>query len=199
MDADALRTALETDYADELDRLGSPALLQALSGGDPDPTALLAAAADSEHAARETFRQWVADTADPTLRETFNAVVEQEDEHFRRVRAHLPDDATPPEGAGPMHAYLRGRTDPIQRVAGGMVGRTLVSLRTHARLIDFFDERGAADRADLFRDLRAETEACLEDGLEALDARADSDDWDAAEAVAGYTITLAADDLNDPR
>ncbi|WP_435066580.1 rubrerythrin family protein [Haloplanus sp. C73] len=198
MDAAALRASLEADYADALDRLGSPDLLLALSGGDPDPTALLVAAADSEYAARETFREWAADTDDATLRETFEAVAEQEADHCRRVRDEIPDAAShDPERSGPMHAYLRGRSDPIQRIAGGMVGRTLVSLRTHARLIQFFEGRDSGDRAALFRDLRAETETCLDDGLATLDARADGDDWAAAEAVAGYTITLAADDLDD--
>ena len=198
MDAAALRATLEADYADALDRLGSADLPVALSGGDVDPAALLAAAADSEYAARETFREWVADAADPSLASTFEAVAEQEADHFQRVRSFIADDTThDPDRSGPMHAYLRGRSTPIQRIAGGMVGRTLVSLRTHDRLIACFEASGERDRAALFRDLRAETAACLDDGLAELDARADSDDWAVAEAVAGYTIRLAADDLDD--
>jgi hypothetical protein len=77
-----------------------------------------------------------------------------------------------------------------------MVGRTLVSLRTHERLIAFFDDDDRY-RAALFRDLRDETAACLDDGLVTLDDRAEGDDWAAAEAVAGYTVRLAADDLRD--
>jgi len=203
VDADALRAAVEAEHADALSLLGSSELLVALSGGDPDPASLLRAAADSEYAARETFREWAAATADPALRETFAAVADQEADHFRRVRAEMAADTAPaPERSGPMHAYLRGREDPIQQVAGGMVGRTLVSLRTHERLIDFFatavrDDAVAHERAALFRDLRDETAACLDDGLGLLDERAEGDDWTAAEAVAGYTIRLAADDLRD--
>ena len=200
MDADALRAAVEAERADDLSLLGSPDLLVALSGGDadPDPAALLRAAADSEYAARETFREWADAAADPDLRETFAAVAEQEADHFRRVRAEMADPGEhDPERAGPMHAYLRGREDPIQQVAAGMVGRTLVSLRTHERLIDFFDECGDRDGAALFRDLHDETAACLDDGLATLDRRAEGDDWAAAEAVASYTIRLAADDLRD--
>ncbi|GAB6862617.1 rubrerythrin family protein [Haloplanus litoreus] len=197
MDAADLRTSLETDYAVALARLGSRDLLVALSGGDPRPSALLCAAADSEYAARETFREWADTTADDALRDAFAAVAAQEDDHFHRVRAVMdaPDDHRP-TGSGPMHAYLRGREDPIHRVAGGMVGRTLVSLRTHGRLIDFFDGRDA-DAERLFRELRAETADCLDDGLATLDARASAEDWEAALAVAGYTIRLAADDLAD--
>jgi len=200
MDADALRAAVEAEHADALSLLGSPDLLVALSESDaaPDSGALLRAAADSEDAARETFRGWADAAPDHDLRETFAAVADQEAEHFRRVRAAMTDPGDHDSGrAGPMHAYLRGREDPIQQVAGGMVGRTLVSLRTHERLIDFFDGRGDRDRAALFRDLRDETAACLDDGLAALDERAEGDDWAAAEAVAGYTIRLAADDLRD--
>jgi hypothetical protein len=198
MDADGLRAALEAEHADALDLLGSRDLLVALSGGDPQPAALLAAAADSEYAARETFREWADGAADPTLRETFEAVAEQEADHLRRVRAAMADDtAHDPDRSGPMHAYLRGRENPIQQVAAGMVGRTLVSLRTHGRLIDFFDAADDRDCATLFRELRVETAACLDDGLAILDERADGDDWAAAEAVAGYTIRLAADDLRD--
>jgi len=198
MDADGLRAAVEAEHADALDLLGSRELLVALSDGDPRPAALLAAAADSEYAARETFREWADGTVDPALRDVFEAVAEQEDDHFHRVRTAMgDDDVHDPERSGPMHAYLRGREDPIQQVAAGMVGRTLVSLRTHGRLIDFFDAVDGHDRAALFRDLRAETAACLDDGLAILDERADGDDWAAAEAVAGYTIRLAADDLRD--
>jgi hypothetical protein len=200
MDADGLRAAVEAEHADALSRLGSSALLVALGGGDadPDPATLLRAAADSEHAARETFREWADAAADPGLRETFAAVADREADHLRRVRAAMADpDDHDPERAGPMHAYLRGREDPIQQVAGGMVGRTLVSLRTHERLIDFFATAGDRDRVALFRDLHDETATCLDDGLATLDGRAEGDDWAAAEAVAGYTIRLAADDLQD--
>ncbi|MFB6195473.1 MAG: rubrerythrin family protein [Haloplanus sp.] len=194
MDADELRATVEVEHADALSLLGSRDLLVALSGGDPERTSLLRAAADSEYAARETFRGWADTAADADLRETFAAVADQEDDHFRRVRAAMDEPEHTPDGPGPMHAYLRGRERPIHRVAGGMVGRTLVSLRTHGRLIDFFAD---TDCETLFRTLRDETAECLDDGLATLDARADGDDWDAAEAVAGYTIRLAADDLRD--
>jgi len=197
MDVDELREAVVADHADDLALLGSSDLLVALSGGDPRPDALLRAALTSEYAARETFRAWADDAVDPALARTYEAVATQEDDHYRRVRAAIDGDVDPdpPEEAGPMHAYLRSRDDPIHRVAGGMVGRTLVSLRTHGRLIDCFADD--PEREALFRDLRDETAGCLDDGLAALDARAPPDDWDAAAAVAGYTIRLAADDLRD--
>jgi hypothetical protein len=197
MDAAELRETVVADHESDLALLGSPELLVGLSGGDPRPDALLRAAGTSEYAARETFRAWAGDAADPELARTYESVAAQEDDHYRRVRAAMDGDGAgdPSAGAGPMHAYLRGRDDPIHRVAGGMVGRTLVSLRTHDRLIDFF--AGDPERATLFHDLREETADCLDDGLATLDDRATADDWAAAEAVAGYTVRLAADDLRD--
>jgi hypothetical protein len=194
-DAATLRTTLEAEYADALDRLGSPDLLRALSGGPPDPDALLRAAADSEHAARGTFREWAAAAADDDLRDLFAAVARQEADHRCRVCDRIGRPYDPADG-GPMHAYLRGRDHPIDRVAGGLVGRTLVSLRTHARLIAFFDGRDEAAAA-LFRRLREETGDCLADGLATLDRRCGDGDWERARAVAGYVIRLAEDDLQD--
>jgi hypothetical protein len=194
MDAATLRREVEAEYADALDGLGSADLTVALSGGPPDPAALLRATADSEYAARGTFRVWER-AADDDLRALYAAVADQEDDHLRRVRARIDGRYDPADG-GPMHAYLRGRDHPVDRLAAGLVGRTLVSLRTHGRLIAFFEPRDGATAA-LFRDLREETAACLEDGLAALDRRCADDEWDRARQVAGYVIRLAADDLAD--
>ncbi|WP_336022568.1 rubrerythrin family protein [Halobellus salinisoli] len=199
--AAALRSRLESTFADELALLGSTRFLAAASGGEPAATALLDAAAESEHAARETFAGWAADAADSDARAAFEAVVEQEAEHRSRVAAEL-DGWTPDGGPpGPMHAYLRGRETTIERAAGGMVGRPLVSLQTHARLVDFFERRETASapgRAELFSGLRAETEGTLENGLELLATRCETDaDWEAAELVAEYTVRLAHDDTAD--
>jgi len=198
---DDLRRVVEADESASLSRLGSASVLRAAAGGDPAPEPLLSAAAASEHAARETFQRWVADESTPGVREAFASVVAQETDHRRRVAAELggwaPDDGPP----GPMHAYLRGRDATVARVAGGMVGRPLVSLRTHRRLIGFFENRhGDADerRAALFEDLRAETAGTLAAGIELLDERCeDGSEWETARLVAGYTIRLAADDTAD--
>jgi len=102
------------------------------------------------------------------------------------------------EPPGPMHAYLRGRDATVERIAGGMVGRPLVTLRTHERLVSFFTARGDDRRAGLFRDLRAETAAVLDDGISLLETRCASDSaWETARLVATYTIRLAGDDTAD--
>jgi hypothetical protein len=198
MDAEAFRDAVEESKATELDRLGSSQLLVALTGAQLDAQHVLEVAAHSEHAARETFREWAATEDDPGARDAFESVADQEDEHLRRVREELDDPDFEPADGGPMHAYLRGRDDAIERVAGGMVGRPLVSLRTHVQLISFFVNEADESTADTFRDLRAETAAVIDDGLELLAERCRSEeDWERARMVAEYVIQVAYDDYAD--
>ncbi|MFB6130151.1 MAG: ferritin family protein [Salinigranum sp.] len=198
MDGEALREAVEEAKATELDRLDSPRLVLALTGGDPDPGGVLRAAAHSEYAARETFRAWAGTAEDQAVRAAFERVAEQEDEHYRRVLDVLSDADFEPADGGPMHAYLRGREDAIERVAAGMVGRPLASLRTYARIVEYFVDEGDARTADTFRDLRAETAAVVDDGLSLLEDRCDSeDDWERARMVAEYVVQVSCDDFAD--
>lgn len=192
MDGATFRDRLEREHAERLDELGSPELLLALSSGNVDEQSLLEAAANSEYSARRTFDEWAADEPDGEAREAFESTAEQERRHYEQVAAELPASFEPADG-GPLHAYLRGRKATIQRVAAGMVGRSVVSLRTHARLIEFFD----AEREQLFRDLRTETEETLEQGLSLLETRCTGGDWEHAEMVAGYVIRVAHDDYTD--
>ncbi|RLM53644.1 rubrerythrin family protein [Halobellus sp. Atlit-31R] len=197
-DGDRFRRRVESDASASLALLDSAQFLRAAAGGDPTPAALLEAAAASEHAARETFVGWAADERDADAHAAFSAVAEQERDHRERVASELADwtpDAGPP---GPMHAYLRGRDATVERIAGGLVGRPLVTLRTHARLIAFFEARDDDRRARLFSELRAETAAVLDDGLALLEAHCGSESaWETARLVAGYTIQVAADDTAD--
>jgi hypothetical protein len=205
MDADDFRTAVEDAKATELTRLGSSQLLVALTDAELDAPSVLTAAGASERAARGTFRSWAADESNDRAREAFDAVADQEDRHLARVREAADDlgveldlDGDDAAGPGPMHAYLRGREDAVERVAGGMVGRTLVSLRTHAQLINFFVNEADERRADVFRDLREDTRDVLGDGLVLLDELCDDEgDRERARAVAEYTIGLAYDDYAD--
>ena len=138
MDGTTFWDRLEAEHERQLNDIGSPELLLALSGGDVDEQSLLEAAANSEYSARRTFEEWAADEPDDGAREAFAATAEQERQHYEQVAAELPASFEPADG-GPLHAYLRGREETIQRIAAGMVGRSVVSLRTHARLIEFFD------------------------------------------------------------
>lgn len=196
MDGRTFREAVEEAKAAELDSLGSEELPIALAGAEPERGAVLRAAADSEHAAGETFRRWADDESDAEAREAFADVADQEDDHRRRVLDAL-DGTYDPNDGGPLHTYLRGRGGTVKRIAGGMIARPLVSLRTHARLTDFFADRGEEATADLFRDLRDETEAVMDRGLSMLADRRDDEDCETARMVAEYTIRVAYDDHED--
>jgi hypothetical protein len=198
MDGQAFREAVEDAKATELDRLGSNRLLVALTGADLTAAAVLRVAAHSEHAARETFRAWAADEDDPRARAAFADAADREAEHRERVLDALDDPDFDPADGGPMHAYLRERDDAVERVAAGMVGRGLVSLRTHGQVISFFVNEADERRADLFRDLRDETADSLARGLDLLDAFcADDEDWERARMVAEYVVQVAYDDYAD--
>jgi hypothetical protein len=197
MDGDTFRESVEESKRTELDRLGSSKLLIALTDARIERSRVLEVAAHSEHAARETFRAWAADESHPAARAAFEAVAEQEDTHLERVLDALDGTVELADG-GPMHAYLRGREDTVERVASGMVGRPLVSVRAHNQIIGFFVNEADEAGADLFRDLKAETRDVVDDGVALLDELCEDDtDWERAEMVAEYVIQVAYDDYAD--
>jgi len=210
MDAETFWAELESDRRTQLRRLDSESLLRALTDGKPTPTAVLRAAADSEHAAHVTFREWAASdqsgsaTAEFDTQALFAWTADREADHRERVCDALDATYDPADG-GTLHTYLRERERPVERVAAGLVARPLVSERTHSQLIAFFADRAtdvgaaaASERAELFRALRRETAEELQRGLEALDALcATPDDWERARMVAGYTVQVAYDDYAD--
>ncbi|WP_435360942.1 rubrerythrin family protein [Haloarchaeobius sp. DFWS5] len=197
MDATALREAVESAKANELDRLGSSKLLIALTDAELDEPSILRAAAMSEYLARETFAAWAASEDQPDARDVFEEVAEQEAEHYDRVVECLGTRAEP-DSVGPLHTYLRNRDDTIERVAAGLLGRGLVSSKTHLQIISFYVNEADENRANLFRDLRSETEEEIDMGLALLDDLCtDDEDWERAQAVAEYVVQLAYDDYAD--
>jgi hypothetical protein len=197
MDGDTFRETVEGSKRTQLDRLGSSKLLIALTDARIERERVLEVAAHSEHAARETFRAWADDEPHEGARAAFETVAEQEDEHLQRVLSALGEEIELADG-GPMHAYLRGREETVERVASGMVGRPLVSLRTHTQIVGFFVNEADEASADLFRDLKSETAAVIDDGADLLDDYCDDeDDWERARMVAEYTIQVAYDDYAD--
>jgi len=196
MDGQTFVDELEAAKATQLDRLGSGKLLVALTDATLSEDRVLEAAAASEYAAAETFHGWAADESDDGAREAFEAVAAQEDEHLERVRERM-EAFEPPTAPGPMHAYLRGREDTVERIATGMVARPLVSVRTHTQVISFYINEADQAAADLFRDLKAETEAVVDDGVALLAERCAGDDWERAQAAGEYLIQVAYDDFAD--
>ena len=197
MNTDDLRAAVETAKETELDRLGSSKLLLALTDAELDRESVLRAAAASELAARETFSAWAADESHDGAADLFADVADQEQRHYEQV-AELLGQETEPPGSGPMHGYLRERDGTVERLAGGLLGRTLVSDRTHLQVVSFFVNEADEAGADAFRDLRIETRQAQERGLELLESVCTTEeDWETAESVANYTIQLAYDDFAD--
>lgn len=197
MNGPAFRRAVADATEGALAAFASDRLLPALAGGEVTRDRLLRAMADSEHAAHGTFRRWADDEADPEAQATFAAVARQEADHRDRVLAVLGGPYDPADG-GPLHTYLRSRTDTVQRLAAGLVARPLVSVAAYGRLREWFESTDDADAAALARDLRAETDETLADGLALLAARCDdAGDWERARLVAEYTVQVAHDDFED--
>jgi len=200
MDSERLRGTVESAKATELERLGSNELLVAVTDATPEPAAVLRAAADSEHAAHVTFAAWADDADGEAAGELFAWLADRERNHRERVLdslAALGEEHDPVDG-GTMHEYLRARDGVVERTAAGTVGRPLVSDRTHLRIVSFFLDEGDEARAELFRELRAETAEELERGLDLLDDACDGeDDRERARMVAEYTVQVAYDDYAD--
>ncbi|WP_458206027.1 rubrerythrin family protein [Haladaptatus sp. NG-SE-30] len=189
MDADDFADSVRDAKTTELDRLGSQQLLVALTGADLEPETVLSAAAKSEHTAAETFSAWAESN------DAFERLADQERDHHRRVVEEGDEfEAADPD---PMHAFLRELDDDVSR-AGGLVGRSLVGDRTLLQVVNFFVNRAAERRANLFRDLRAETNENVADGVSMLAEWCESEeDWERAHDVAEETIQVAYDDYAD--
>ncbi|NHN57941.1 MULTISPECIES: rubrerythrin family protein [Halorussus] len=194
MDADAFPDEVETAKATELDRLGSQQALVALTDADLDAEAVLRAAAQSEHTARETFRQWADSEAGSDAADAFAALADQETDHYERVAAELGGESAPDDAVDSVHERLRELDDTVERAAG-LVGRSLASDRTQLQVVNFFVNEADERRADLFRELREDTRKGVSAGADLLAARCEDDeDWERAQHTAEEVVQIAYDD-----
>ncbi|WP_435179825.1 rubrerythrin family protein [Halorussus sp. AFM4] len=194
MDADAFPDEVEAAKATELDRLGSQQALVALTDADLDAEAVLRAAAQSEHIARETFRQWADSEADSDAAEAFAALADREADHYERVVAELDGEFAPDDAANPLHEHLRGLDGTVERAAG-LVGRSLATDRTQLQVVNFFVNEADERRADLFRELREDTREGVSTGTDLLAAHCEGDaDWERARETAAEVVQIAYDD-----
>jgi len=200
MDAAAFPEEIEARTATELDRLGSQQSVVALTDAELDADAVLRAAARSERVAAETFSAWADAESDADASRTFAELADRERDHYDRVVAEL--DGFEPSGDSdstradpdPMHERLRELETTVERAAG-LVGRSLVGDRSQLQVVNFFVNEADERRADLFRELRADTKAGAETGAELLEARCEgADDWERALAVAEAVVETAYDD-----
>lgn len=190
MHADEFRDAVTAEARTQLDRIGSSKLLVALTDADLTDAAVLAVAADSEAAAAEVFDAWSADAATDELASTYAETAAAERDHLARVLAELDDYE--PAGRGGVHDHLLEQTHPIDRLAAGYVGRGLLAMRTHTQLVSYFVNEQDRRRAELFRELKADTAEQLATGTTLLgDHCGDDADWERALDAATAVVDVA--------
>ena len=195
MDADDFPARVEADRQTELDRLGSSKRLVALTAATLEDGAVLETAAASEAAAAALFADWSKRATGETA-ETFETFADRERDHYDRVTAAVDDgdvDAEP----GALHDYLRDLDTTVER-AGGIVGRGLVAERTLTQCIGYFVNQADETRADLFRDLKTETQSDTEEAVSLLANAAESDaGWERALEAALGAIDAAYEEYVD--
>ncbi|WP_049902677.1 hypothetical protein [Halococcus agarilyticus] len=204
MDGETLIDDVREAKATRLDRLGGTKWLLAATGADLETERVLRVAAASETAAAETFERWADDEGNDRAREAFASVAALERDHAARVVDHLDGesesevDFEPEAESGALHEFLRGLDGTPERVGAGLVGRPLVSDRTTVQIVSFFVNEADERRADLFRELRTETDELLDEGATVLDGVCTvDDDWERARAAATGTIDIAYDEFAD--
>lgn len=191
---------LVTDVTDakrtQLDRLGGDKSLLAVTDAHLETERVLETAAASECAAHETFEAWADTETDARAREDFASVATEEREHYVRVLAAFEDSPTDVQPADdPLHEYLHELDDTPERVGAGLVGRPLVAVRTTTQVTSFFINEADESRADLFRELKADTEEQLDDAPALLDEVCGGDEeYDRARTAAETAIQHAYDE-----
>jgi hypothetical protein len=193
MDGAALLDSVRTGTETELDRLGSEKSLLAATEARLEPDPVLVTAAATLQTARDTLDAWADDATDETATETLETVAETLADAFDRVTAELEGDGDDVTALDAPFLVLDAEGD-IERIAAGAIGVALVLDRLFLQGVSFFVNEADSARADLFRDLRADTDTMLAAGQSALDERCVDDDWDRAERAAVAVIEAAYDD-----
>ena len=182
--------AVRTDNKTALSRLGSTKSLYADTGGEMEPETVLAAAADAEYHAHETYAAWADEEADATAAEVFAETADEEQAHYERVAGEL--DAHEPSAEVPaIQQTLRGYDDTLERL-GGLVGRTVAAEASKNQLTGFFVGQADPQTAQLFREIGADLDPQLERATDALAAHCASEaDWQTALDAATEAIQAA--------
>ncbi|MFC6836878.1 rubrerythrin family protein [Halomarina ordinaria] len=196
MDPDTFVSTVRAECATELDRLGSEKALVATTAAHLDREHVLTAAARAERRAATTFETWAEREDEAAAREAFERVADRERQHAARVEDHL--DGEVEATADALHEHLRGCDSTVERAAAGMVGRSLVTDRTFLQTINFFVNESDEAAANLFRELRSETDEQVEDGAALLDDLCGRDeDWERAREAAVAVVELAYEEYAD--
>lgn len=193
MDGAALLDSVRTEKETELDRLGSEKSLLAATEARLEPDPVLVTAATTLQTARDELANWADEATDETAAETLRSIADELDGAVATVTDELDGDG---DGIAALEAPFLSldATGDIERVAAGSIGVPLVLDRLFLQVVSFFVNEAENDRADLFRDLRADADAMLAAGTNALDELCTGEDWDRAEASAMAVIDAAYDD-----
>ena len=191
MNGSEVVAAVREDARTELDRLGSEKALVASTTANLERAAVLTAAASAEACARDTFEAWADDESNDTAREAFEAVAATEANHHDRVVALLDAEPDAPDPDA-LHEHLRGLEETTERVGAGLVGRPLAAERSLLQFVNFFVNEADASAADLFREMRSDSDELVERGAEVLDAVCERDEgYERARTAAVETVEVA--------
>lgn len=189
MDGRSLLEAVRESKRVELERLASGKALVAETEANLTREEVLAAAARAEARAAATFEAWAASEDHPEARGAFGTVAETEREHYTHVVGVLGEEVDAEADA--LHEHLRGLSGTPERVGAGLIGRSLAADGTLLQAVNFFVNAAKESTADVFRELRAETQATAETGAELLDAVCETDEeYERAREAAEETIDL---------
>lgn len=196
MNAEEFLDAVRTQNKTALSRLGSSKSLYADTGGEMDDESVLAAAADAERAAAETFEGWAEAADDEAAATVFAETAEEERAHYETVVGKL-DDHEPTDDVPAIHETLRGYEDTVERL-GGLVGRTVAAEKSKDQLTGFFVGQADPQTAQLFRDLAGDLDGQLERATDLLSDRCgDDEDWERALAAASSAVQAAYEEYTD--
>lgn len=192
-DATELRSRIVEAAGEAYETFESADVLTRLAGETRRRGPLLATAAGSAYAARETFTMWSFSHGDHRFRRRCAEESDVRQGHFERVGARYEGSITPPT-EGDVHEFLRGRETTTARVAAGFVGRSVVAARVYEHAAAHFADVGDSELETLFDGLASDERRTVTRGLDLL-AAADGAVSDDCVALAAETIELAAADL----
>jgi rubrerythrin len=175
MDGDKLVEAVRGARATQLGRLGKEKALIATTGASLEREDVLRSSAAAEARAQATFEAWAEDDPNEVARDAFAAVTETEADHRERTETLLGESVADPDPDA-LHEYLASLDLTPKRVGAGLVGRPLAAERTLLQVVNFFVNEAENSAADEFREIRSETQATVETGVEVLDTVCTEDD-----------------------
>ena len=174
---DTLRDAHETP----LSRLGSSKWVYALTDGEMDGDAVVAAWGAEASATRETFEGWAEHESSDDAASVFADVAAFAAEHGG-------DSEVEPS---PMYEALTSLDETAAR-AGGLLGWTLVAEKTLAQLVGFFVGDADPSTANTFRERKSAVQQRREEAESLLDdVCSDDESWAAARAGADAVVEAA--------